>query len=345
MRTTLRKARTGYYEIRWTEKDGRTRTVSTRTRNLVEARAFRAAWLNAQLAAGVNAAAKVYVRDVVDAYVRGHIAKRTRMDAQAWSLKQIRAFLGGFALTEITPTIVSEYRQHRAAVKDGTVRRELGALLAAANWCVRERIISQDLVPVIQMPANSPPRKTFLDEAQEKALWEHAVRDWRQGKKSPGRRAGLFVAIALDTAARKEAIETLTWDRVDFVHGTIDFNDPNVRVSRKKRAIVPIANRLKPLLMEAMVAQGHSGNTTGFVLGSGGDVRNSFRRLVEDAGYPWLRIHDLRRTAATLMLRNGVDVWLVAGVLGDSVATVTRNYGVHVPAHLTNAVNRVATAK
>lgn len=338
MRTTLKLARTGYYEIRY--HDGfRTRTVSTRTRDLLEARAFRTAWLAAQKTIAAPGAPTVGY--IVESYLNDHVRRLSRMSAQEWSLKMVRGYFGKMLPQDITPAVVNDYRAHRVAVKDGTVRRELGALIAALNWGLKARIIKREDMPIIPMPSESPPRKTFLNEIDEARLWAVALDEWT---KSAGRnRAGLFIMIALSTAARKEAIETLTWDRVDLTRGVIDYQDPNVRVTRKRRAVVPIADRLRPILEQAVVFQSMVTPVSPYVLGGSGDVENAFKRIVKLAGFPHVRIHDLRRTAATLMLRAGVDPWAVAGVLGDNLSTVMRNYAVHIPGHLKGAVNRVSS--
>lgn len=50
-----------------------------------------------------------------------------------------------------------------------------------------------------------------------------------------------------------------------------------------------------------------------------------FERLVEAAGLPPIRLHDLRHVAATLMLAAGVDIKVVSETLGHSDTRVTRD--------------------
>jgi integrase len=56
-------------------------------------------------------------------------------------------------------------------------------------------------------------------------------------------------------------------------------------------------------------------------------------------GVPWLTPHVCRHTWATLAARGGVDPYAIAGVLGDTLATVTANYLHHAPDHLRSAIN------
>jgi integrase len=56
-----------------------------------------------------------------------------------------------------------------------------------------------------------------------------------------------------------------------------------------------------------------------------GKVSDLFERLVEAAGLPPIRLHDLRHVAATLMLAAGVDVKVVSETLGHSDTRITRD--------------------
>lgn len=56
-----------------------------------------------------------------------------------------------------------------------------------------------------------------------------------------------------------------------------------------------------------------------------GWVSNQFRLLVQEAGLPPVRLHDLRHGAATLALAAGVDVKVVQEMLGHSTSTITRD--------------------
>jgi integrase len=60
------------------------------------------------------------------------------------------------------------------------------------------------------------------------------------------------------------------------------------------------------------------------------NVRRSFARIVADAGLPRLRFHDLRHTAATLMLRAGVHPKVVSERLGHATVGLTLDIYSHV---------------
>lgn len=53
------------------------------------------------------------------------------------------------------------------------------------------------------------------------------------------------------------------------------------------------------------------------------NVVRSYRLLLQEAKLPIIRFHDLRHTAASLMLNNGADVFVVSRRLGHAKASIT----------------------
>lgn len=53
------------------------------------------------------------------------------------------------------------------------------------------------------------------------------------------------------------------------------------------------------------------------------NVRREFYAILEIAGLPKMRFHDLRHTAASLMLNNGIPVIVLSKILGHSKPSVT----------------------
>ena len=69
--------------------------------------------------------------------------------------------------------------------------------------------------------------------------------------------------------------------------------------------------------------------------------RRVIRRVLKQAGLPYVRFHDLRHTFATLALQNGVDVKTVSGMLGHFSAGFTLD----TYAHVTTVAQRDAARK
>jgi len=58
------------------------------------------------------------------------------------------------------------------------------------------------------------------------------------------------------------------------------------------------------------------------------NLRLDFTRVLRQAGLPKIRFHDLRHTAASLMLNHGIPVIVVSKILGHSKPSITMDiYG------------------
>lgn len=62
--------------------------------------------------------------------------------------------------------------------------------------------------------------------------------------------------------------------------------------------------------------------------------RRWWHRLIRKSGLPYIRFHDLRHTAATLLLARGMPVKAVSEMLGHSSAAITLNLYGHVLPHM-----------
>jgi integrase len=69
-----------------------------------------------------------------------------------------------------------------------------------------------------------------------------------------------------------------------------------------------------------------------------------FMRTSEKAGVPYITIHGLRHTNATMLLRNGMSVNAVAERLGDNPATIYETYGHVTPRMQSESVRIIAQA-
>lgn len=259
-------------------------------------------------------------------------------------LAHVRRELGRLAADQID---LQFYAQGRAAAS-GTIRRELGALRTVLIWAADRKQISRDDIPVFKgvIPASGPPRQRFLDQVQEPWFWAEAQR-YGERTRWPAQahleaeaayRVALFVAIGLDTAARRSAIMELTWDRVDLGMGMIDFQSPGMRLTKKRRVRVPIAQRLMPVLKEAWLRapKDAAGRAQGRVVGTA-HIAKAFARFTSSSGVPWVTPHVMRHTWGSLRAMEGIPLWDIAQGMGDTMATVEANYLHLTPGHLKRA--------
>lgn len=335
------EGRNGGLELRWTV-DRRSMRLSCGTRDETEARRFLAAWL---LNEGRTVdPQRMTVAAVLDSYAAEHVGPHClAADRQGFAITNLKAGMGGVEVTELTAMRVLTYNGARAKgltgrpVCESTVRRELSVLCAAIKHAIAQRRLAADAVPMIALPPAAPPRDVWLTESELAAFTSFAG-CWSETLPP---RIARFVAIASETASRKNAVVRLKWSQVDFCAALLNFQTDGNRQTTKRRVPAPMSAKLS----EAMLRWRVQLPGEGFVLDSPFTIQHQWDalcvRAAEALGIEKLYSitpHTLRHTWATLAARRAVDLWMIAGVLGDTLATVSRNYLHHCPDHLRAAV-------
>jgi integrase len=219
---------------------------------------------------------------------------------------------------------IDEYIKSRASVKAWTIRSELQILQGGLNWAVKERFISE--APKIHLPPPGAPRERWLTAEEAHKIIASAG--------SPHIR--LFIFLGLFTGARSEAILTLPWSRVTDTY--IDFNDLTRLQTKKRRAIVPIA---EPLAKELKLAK--KAALTDYVIEYNEkpvkSIKKAVARAVERAGLSGISAHTFRHTAATWCAKHGVPLEEISTMLGHTArSTTARVYIKHHQDYLAKAI-------
>lgn len=336
----LKLNRSGIYEIAWSE-NRRTRTVSTRTANLQEAQKALAGFLM-EMQAEAERGARMTVGAVIDYYDTNHIEEKvTDKKRQRKALSHIRSIIGEDRyMDELASDDFTKYRQTRRKSKgakggptnDATIRRELVTFIAAANFSVRNRKIENRHVPVIDLPEHNEGRDRYLTREEAQKLLKVAQNDAE--RLTPLYR---LVAIGLSTAKRRRAIETLKWFQVDLKSRVIDFRRPGEPETKKRRGLAPISDWLLPILERA-----YREKRSEYVLDAPSVLIRNLAKAAKKAKLEAVTAHTLRHTWGTWAAQGGMSMWNIAGVMGCTVATATRNYLHHSPEHLRTAANSVS---
>lgn len=358
MPTPILERRGDKYYAFWSEgRRSKRKSMGTTDRAVAEQRF--AQWLlvgghKSQVEPGVKAG--MTVAELWSIYDAKHVQTVTAAPASiGYAWKNLEPHFGKMQPSEIEQDTIDDYEEKRLAGKigrvavSGTVRKELAALRAMLNWHAapargKKRLLDKADVPAFDLPADSDPRDRWLTTEEIEAIHKAA-----EGSTA---RVQIFLWLALETAARKQAIYDLTWDRVDFETGMIHFNVPGRVQTKKRRVSVPMSNRLKLQLTNTRFLDPRRKT----VLPPGGEVWAQMQSVVRRAGLApavtrktgaaatatGVSPHTLRHTAATHMARRGVPLYDIAGVLGNTLAMVEKVYAHHCPGRLRNAVNMIS---
>lgn len=277
---------------------------------------------------------------VLDFYEREHVRKKVVDKERAEDvLANLRTHFGHRLVTEVDIPLGREYVDLRGmgaiggkgrggvpmAGSPATCRRELSVLIAAVNHCLRWghlpseglRRDAQGNVQLVELPPDSEPATRWLRRPGEMQALRAACGE-------TGRLRWWF-EIAYYTASRRDAIETLTKFQVDLERGRIHLAKPGEPKTTKRRPTVPIDPLLRPWLAAALEASDNE-----YVLGSPQPVYRAFKAACDRAGLGAdVHPHVTRHSRATHLLQDGVSLFAVANLLGDTTSTVERVYGQH----------------
>lgn len=349
--------REGYYELRWTGADGKTKQRSTQERDRDAARAT-AEVLWRDLTRIVADSAKPTIARICELYL-ANCDNRQTSRSQDFSL---RAPLKTFGPRSDHPIPFGDfedyaYERRRQGISDGAIRRELGALNAALRFAVKRRLITLAELPHIELPPSPPARNNPATAQELSELWGLAVSaspPEGQGELEP---ITLFTTIAIATGARRGAVLELAWGKVLWSEGgrvILDFTTDTPASNRKKRrSRVPAPRQLEPILRrayrEALNRAGLSGvepiktpeKIKEVCVCRIKNIRTQWATLIKKYSKPDLNIHDLRHSWATNHIKAGVDPVHIAEWLQDNLKTVMATY-VHLkPDYLIDAADKV----
>jgi len=300
--------------IQWFEH-GHSQRASTRTSDRAEAEAVLAAF---RLVKGDVQPDDLTIPQVLEWYWTSHAKSLMRPDSANLSIRYLKPFFGATLAADLTLDMQEQYVAHRreAGAGDESIRRDLSVLSAALNRAVRYKRLAHRPPALTLTPA--PPRERWLTRKEAAALLRQ-MRGKRQAH------VLLFTRLALYTGARTGAILDLTWDRVDFDAGLIDFRKPGRPQTKKRRTVAPMTRKVRRMLLHARKhARGrHVISWAGERIGR---VAKACIAAADRAGIEGFSPHVLRHTFASWAVQRRVPIYMVGKALGQTVASTTERY-------------------
>jgi integrase len=272
--------------------------------------------------------------------------------------------LGSLLLRDLRPAQIQavygafKRRDGRAGkLSPKTVREHHAVLREALDWAVRMQLIDRNPATVVSPPRVERNEMQVLDREQVQRLLEAA-------DPSPHFTA-IFMAWA--TAARIGELMALRWQDIDLNGGVmriarsarfykgegIVYGPCKTHRSRRPLALsretVRVVQEHRRRQLEQRLEAGPVYKDEDLVFANdiggptyGSTVRRAFYAIVKKAGLPRLRFHDLRHTAATLMLAEEIPAHVVSQKLGHvKVGFTLDTYGHVLPDQQREAAERM----
>ena len=251
----------------------------------------------------------------------------------AYAIQALVPIVGSLPVARLTSEVCRRYAKTRGKAP-GTIRKELGVLQAAVNYCHAEGYLTS--APKLRLPARPPARDRWLTRGEVAKLLRAAYRNPRS------RHLARFILVAIYTGTRSEAILRMRFmpsvdgGWVDTERGIMHRRGTGEAETTKRRPPVPIPRQLLAHLRR------WESNGARYVVEVDGQrvasVKTAWGRALAEAGIDHCTRHDLRHTAITWAMQRGADKWAASGFFGVSLNLLERVYGHHHPEFLRSAV-------
>ena len=215
-----------------------------------------------------------------------------------------------------------------------SIRRELGVLQAAINFCHKEGYLTH--AARVTSPEKPPSRDRWITRGEAAALIIAARRLPRC------KHLARFILVALYTGTRKDAILRLGF-MPNTAGGWIDV-DQGILHRRGAQEIETKKRRPPMKLSRKLLAHCRRWKASGdiwVVTYNGqrvGDIKKVFASIADGAGMPDVTPHTLKHTAITWAMQKGMQLDDASHYFGTSRETIMRVYWHHSPHFQEDAV-------
>jgi len=272
--------------------------------------------------------------------VRPQLRPRTWVRYEQFARLQLIPKLGRRPLGDLQPQeLQSLYSSLVAAgLSPSTVRKVHRLLHVALVHAVRWGLVSRNVADLVDAPREARKEMETLSETEVRQFLTEARQD---------RLAALWL-LAITTGMRQGEMIATRWTDIDLRRGSLQVTgtlqrepgkglvreEPKTERSRRRIVLgqetLAALHTWKSEQSDERLQAGANWFQSDLVftrpLGQPFDpdrLRRRFRALLQDAGLPRIRFHDLRHTAATLMMSRGIHPKVASDLLGHSTVAIT----------------------
>jgi integrase len=266
--------------------------------------------------------------------------------------RHIKPLLGAKRISELTRADIERFMRDVAAGKTavdvktkkfgramveggrGTATRTVGLLGGILSFAVLRQMRGDNPVRGVKRYQDKK-GETFLSSAELAKLGQ-AVAQFESEGTSPA--AIAIIRLLAFTGARKSEIASLKWSDVDLQRGYLALGD-----SKTGAKIIPLGAPAVEVLSGVARIEG----ATYIFPASSGEghfqgVEKVWRRVRVTAGFPALRLHDLRHSFASVGLARGDALAVIGAILGHADVKTTSRYAHLADNPVRNAANEIS---
>ena len=280
--------------------------------------------------------ARETVASFLESWLQGHetsLRPRTAVEYRHAVTTYLAPAFARVPLGQLTPQRVQAlYRElSDGGLSPKTIVNVHCVLHKALDQALRWRLVSANVADLVDPPRVPRHEMQALSAAHARRVLAMAS----------GSRWEALWCLALSTGLRQGELLALRWPQVDLdrstlaVVGTLEQGTDTVAEPKTQRSRRQV--QLGAATAEALRRHRQSSSSISFVFHredgrplSASIVSKEWTRLRAQAGVPAVRFHDLRHTAATLMLSGGVHPKVASEMLGHSTVAITLDLYSHV---------------
>jgi integrase len=352
---TITKRADGRWEARLSLPDGKRKSFYGKTQQEVQRKLKRA---QRDIEEGLPL---VNEKQTVEGYLTSWLdIMKYRIDASSLDryrtyYRAIIAQIGNLPLTKVT----AQHLQHLYSAllekgwSAGTVNALHGMLHDALKQGTRLGVVQRNVVDLVDPPRRQEHDMQVLTPEQVRVFLASVAGD---------RFEALYVLV-LSTGLRAAEVFALGWQDINLVEKTLSVRRAWQRTNTEYLLTLPKTVRARRTIalsqraIEALVCHRERQQKERELLGDAWDSTydlvfpNAWGKVVtfenfshrtlhpalKRAGLPLIRFHDLRHTAATLLLSKGVNIKVVSEMLGHANVSITLRIYAHVLPHMQQA--------
>jgi len=262
--------------------------------------------------------------------INGEIDERT-LETYTYHVNRLIPILGKIKLIDLRLILLKDkLKPLNDELSPKTIKGIYGTLRTAIRKAVEWELLNKDITQGLKAPKNVRKDRQVLNWDEIKLVREN-------GK---GYKLYPIILMLLTTGMRLSECLGLEWGDVDFTQNTITIQRA---INTKKRTLkdgTKTFNSLRTIVLDKetieilkqMKENNKIKSNDTLIFNEEGRPTRAYavniclKRILKKSNLPDMRVHDLRHTAASIMLDSDFSLAEVAYLLGDTIETIVRTY-------------------